>query len=112
MKLRTLLLVGNLSLTGCAYETVCAGVGLERVTPIEPTIAVGASFTARYEEGGTCTPGHVTAADYHAVPLTWRTPDTLVVAVDAVTGRVTGKAVGDARISSDERGFMLAVHVR
>lgn len=111
MKGILLVIVFSAAITGCG-ETVCAGVGLARILPADTTIAVGASFIARYQEGATCSPGHVTDADYYPVPVTWRTADTLVVRVDAATGRVTGVGIGDAHVTSDERLILLGVHVR
>lgn len=40
-----------LATTGCGD---CAGVGLSRLGTTERTIAVGESFVATYEEGGSC----------------------------------------------------------
>ena len=92
----------------------CAGVGLSRVLPGDTTIAVGQSFVIIYQDGGTCG-GRITDANYHTVPTTgWYTPDTLIVRVDSVTGRVTGRAVGTAHILNPRVGVVLGglVHVQ
>lgn len=72
----------------------CAGVGLSRLSPTEQTIHVGESFVATYEEGGSC---HEAFAP---VPnrVTWSSAEVTVVAVDSITGQVTGKRVGDALV--------------
>jgi len=89
----------------------CAGVDIAAVTPGDTTIAVGQSFVAHYEEGGACDPAHITAADYHEVPIhTWQSSDTLVATVDSATGLVTGRAAGDAQITGAP--IPISVHVR
>jgi hypothetical protein len=77
------------------------------LTPGDTVIAVGQSFVAQLALGGGCTPLHPVAA-------TWRTLDTAVAFVDATAGRVTGRAVGDARIiaASSSGDFPTTVHVR
>jgi len=72
----------------------CAGVGLSRLSPTEQTISVGASFIATYEEGGSC--NNVFAPVVNRV--TWASAETAIVTVDSLTGRVTGKRVGDALV--------------
>jgi hypothetical protein len=99
-------------LTGCG-EKVCAGLPLSRITPAETTIAVGQRLTPRYQEGGYCSGDVPTEADYRNVPTHWVTKDTGVVAVDSLTGTVTGRAPGDARLSPNANPFMsLLLHVR
>lgn len=110
MKGLILLAAAAASVIACADRITCAGVGLVRLPPLDTTIAVGASFVIRYQEGGTCSDeSHATFQD---VPLTWRTADTLVVRLDSVSNRVTGRAVGDAHLSVAERGLTISVHVR
>jgi hypothetical protein len=107
-----LLLAGAAFVIAACGDKVCAGVGLERFPPADTTLAVGQSFVLRFEEGGTCTPGHFTDADLHPVALTWTTPDTMIVQLDASTQRVTGRQVGDATLTAVQRGFVVQVHVR
>ena len=101
----------TLAVTACSHEA-CAGVGLERFPPADTTLAVGQSFILRFEEGGTCTPGHVTDADFHPVALAWTTSDTLIVQLDSSTARVTALRVGNATLTAAERGLIVQVHVR
>jgi hypothetical protein len=72
----------------------CAGVGLSRLGETERTIAVGQSFVATYEEGGSC------RNEFEPVPdrAHWTTAEVSIVDVDSLTGRVTGKRVGDALV--------------
>ena len=79
------------SVSGCGD---CAGVKLSRLGVTERTIAVGQSFVATYEEGGSC------SGSFEPVPdrVQWSTRETTVVGVDSLTGRVTGKGVGDALV--------------
>lgn len=105
------LLVAAIGSTSCGmFGSDCAGIGLVRLVPVDTTIRVGQSFVIRYDEGGTC--GPVREADYHAVPLTWTTSDSLVVRLGPDAGRVTGLSVGDARLTALERGLPVTVHVR
>src|SRR6185295_707616 len=111
MKILTLLsLLVITSAIACGDKITCAGVALARVSPRDTSIAVGASFVARYQQGGTCSDeSHGTFDDVHVV---WRTVDTAVVRLDSLTGRVTGRAVGDATLSIADRAFVVSVHVR
>ena len=72
----------------------CAGVGLSRLNPTEQAIHVGESFVATYEEGGSCSEA------FAPVPnrVRWTSAETTIVAVDSITGQVTGKHVGDALV--------------
>jgi hypothetical protein len=100
-----------LSATACGD---CAGVGLSRLAPTEKTIAVGESFIATYEEGGSChnvftpVPGRVR----------WTSAETTIVVVDSLSGRVTGKQPGDALVVPGGYGYVttgpwsILVHVR
>jgi hypothetical protein len=98
-----------LSMPGCGD---CAGVELSRLGVTERTIAVGQSFVATYEEGGSCN------GSFEPVPgrVQWSTAETTVVDVDSLTGRVTGKRVGDAlvvpNIGVTTGPLSLLVHVR
>ena len=103
------------SVTGCNSAGVCAGVGLWRTIPAESTLAVGQSLTLRHQEGGTCYPSNPQESDYHDVEVFWSTSDTSVVQVNSPTGRVTGRAIGDARVDGRIVGGGMAwsvVHVR
>ena len=76
---------------------------------------MGQSFVVIYQDGGMCLGERITDANYHTVPTTgWYTPDTLIVRVDSLTGRVTGRAVGSAHIGNTLVGVSLGgiVHVR
>jgi len=84
-------------LSGCGD---CAGVGLSRLATTDVTIQVGASFTASYEEGGSC--GGSSAPDpagWRAVATRWRSADTTVISLDSLSGQVTGLKVGDAQVA-------------
>jgi hypothetical protein len=72
----------------------CAGVGLSRLGETERTIAVGQSFVATYEEGGSCTNTFAPVLGR----ARWSSSDTTTAVVDSVTGRVTGKRIGDALV--------------
>ena len=87
-----LLLAITVSVSGCGD---CAGVGLGRLAITERTIAVGQSFVAVYEEGGSCDNVFEPRPDMTG----WTTADTAIVSVDSVSGRVTGLRVGDARVA-------------
>ena len=106
--------VGSL-ITGCHTPEVCAGLGLSRTVPAEATIAIGQSLTLRHQEGGTCYPADPQETDYHDVGVFWSTIDTSVVHVDSPMGRVTGRAIGDARVEGrivDGGMARAVVHVR
>jgi len=97
-----------LAASGCG----CKDFALSRVTPEEQTIGVGESLTLVYSTGGGCEAGNgVTDVSLHASPTVWHTRDTLVVTVDALTGRVIGRAVGDAQVVSGG-GSSATIHVR
>src|ERR1041385_6729800 len=88
------LMVATLSGIGAEACGECAGVGLARVTPTEQTIHGGESFVARYEEGGSC--NKIFTAVTNGV--TWSSAETTIVAVDSLSGQVTGKQIGDALV--------------
>ena len=98
-----------LSVSGCGD---CAGVELFRLGMTERTIAVGQSFFATYEEGGSC------SDSFEPVPdrVHWSTAETTIVDVDSLTGRVTGRHVGDAlvvpSVGVTTGPLSLLVHVR
>jgi uncharacterized protein YjdB len=95
---------------GC--NSNCAGVGFERVLPETSTIAVGQQLHPEYQTGDGCV-GNISGADYHNTPTRWSTTDTAVVSVDSLTGLITGRRVGDARVSAHSAaGLALLVHVR
>lgn len=114
VKLFALIAILAGGITGCGDKLTCAGIGLvPRVMPTDTTIGAGTSFVARLEEGGTCS--DESHAVYHSVPATWLTSDTIVVRVDSVSGRVTGRSVGDAHIAALDQGSVVSVvsvHVR
>lgn len=110
-----LFVVSYAALSACSPNkiTVCAGIGLARNSPADTTIAVGQAFVARFYEGGTCVGQEATTTHLDLVPInTWYTLDTLVIRVDSASGRVTGRTVGDARLTSLQHGFLIPVHVR
>src|SRR5215831_6928507 len=85
------------SIVGCG----CAGVALSRVSPAEVTLAVGQSATLVYSTGGGCRSGNrTTDIDLHEAPTVWHSADSLVVAADSLTGRVTGRSPGTAQVYS------------
>ena len=96
-------------LTACG----CLGVGVGRFRPADTTIAAGGSFVASYEEGGICHGESITDASFQTVKVTgWYASDPRIIVVDSLTGRVTGIAVGDAKVGSQLTGFGISVHVR
>jgi|KBSSwiStaDraftv2_1062776.scaffolds.fasta_scaffold227577_2 hypothetical protein len=107
----TILAGATLALTASSCGD-CAGVPLSRLGETERTIAVGESFVATYEEGGSC--------NEHFAPVPdrarWTSAETPVVAVDSVTGRITGKQVGDALVVPNvwvtTGSWSVLVHVR
>ena len=90
----------------------CAGVGLSRLGVTDKTIAVGQSFVAVYEEGGSCD----NVFEPRPERSRWTTADTTIVSVDSVSGRITGLRVGDARVTPTAYIFRgptsVLVHVR
>ena len=95
------------SIWGCG----CADVAFNRVDPAEPTIAVGQSVTLVYSTGGGCRSADgLTDVDLHEAPTIWHTTDTLVVALDTLSGRVTGRSTGTAFVYSGG-GSSATVHV-
>jgi hypothetical protein len=111
MKLPTVV-VGAALLVSSSSCGDCAGVGLSRLGETERTVAVGQSFVATYEEGGSCT------NNFAPVPgrARWSTSETTIVEVDSATGRVTGKRIGDALVVPNVQVFTgplsILVHVR
>jgi hypothetical protein len=97
----------------CRASEVCAGFGLIRVLPSDTTISVGQSFLAVLQLGGGCAGQTVTDANYHTAATAWFSMDSLVVTVDSLSGRVTGRAKGDAVLVATEWGGpATTVHVR
>lgn len=94
----------------CGDRITCAGVGLARLSPVDTTIGVGATFAVHYQEGGTCS--DESHAKYYDVPIVWHTADTAIVRLDSLSGRVTGRAIGDAHLSAVDRALVVSVHVR
>jgi len=73
--------------------------------------AVGRSATLVYSPGRRCRSGAgFTDVDLHEAPTIWHSSDTLVVTVDTLTGRVTGRSPGDVSVYSGG-GSSAAVHV-
>ena len=96
-----------LSIIGCG----CKDVALNSVAPTELTLAVGQSAMLTYSTGGACRSGDgFTDVDLHEAPTIWRSSDTLVVMVDTLTGRVTGRSPGSASVYSGG-GSSAAIHV-
>ena len=105
------LLVAVIGSSSCSmFGSDCAGIGLVRLIPMDTTIHVGESFVIRYDEGGTC--GPVRESDYHSVPRTWTTSDSVIVRLGPDAGRVIGLSVGDARLTALQGGLPVTVHVR
>jgi hypothetical protein len=107
------------SLTGIACSdtqpTACPAVTAAhpRPTPGDTTIHVGQSFTLVlqsivFPSIAPCD-GAVTI-----VPTRWATADTNVISLDTLTGRVTGRSIGDAHISpsGEAQPPTAVVHVR
>jgi hypothetical protein len=65
--------------------------------PRDPTIAPGESFTAMIELS-TCA-----GRERWRPEVVWRAQDTTVVRVDSLTGRVTGRAIGETQVVPVER---------
>lgn len=87
----------------------CAGLLVTRLGETERTIAVGQSFIATVEEGGTCNTTFTPAPGR----ARWSSSDTTIVVVDSTTGRVTGKRIGDANVVPHYGvSLNLLVHVR
>jgi|SRR5215831_3725933 len=95
-------------IVGCG----CADVGLSRVSPAELTLAVGQSATLVYSTGGGCRSGNrTTDIVLHEAPTVWHSRDTVVVAVDSLTGCVIGRSAGTAQVYSGG-GSAATVHVQ
>lgn len=92
----------SLVLTACTETTGCPAVLVTRVVPGDTTIGVGQSFTARYQTRD-CN------GRWNDQVVHWTTSDSLVIALDTLTGKVTGRSVGDAVITSV---VQVSVHVR
>jgi hypothetical protein len=114
MKLALCAALASCCTSACNAPTTCAGIGVpDKITPTDTTIAIAVSFVAKVEIGGYCLSGDSSDATYSPVAVTWRTSDSLVVGVDALTGRVTGLGQGDAHITAIERPVdIISVHVR
>ena len=113
MTMRAMLtaVVAAAALGGCS--TKCTGVGLVRIVPLEATILVGQTTSAELQEGSSCGGPAAVDASYRTVHATWSTPDSGVVTIDTLTGKVTARAVGDARVHPQYgEMFTFMVHVR
>jgi hypothetical protein len=87
----------TLSLASCG----CADVGLAQVTPNDRTLRVGESVTLVYETGGACmVKNQATDVELHTATTIWCSADTLIVVLDTMTGRVTGRSPGEAWVVS------------
>jgi len=101
------LAAGTIGVIGCG----CRDVALNRVSPAELMLTIGQSATLAYSTGGGCRSGDgFTSVDLHAAPTIWHSSDTLVVTVDTLTGRVTGRSPGEASVYSGG-GSSAAIHV-
>jgi hypothetical protein len=113
MQIRRIALGGALVLivAGCSSDK-CAGLSLSRLGESERTIGVGESFFAVYEEGGSCSSVFEPVSDR----TRWTTAESTIVAVDSVTGQVTGLRFGDALVvpttGVSAGPWSLLVHVR
>jgi hypothetical protein len=89
-------------------EAPCIATPAIFVVPADTTIAPGQSFTARMETSDPCGkggPSEIRATN-------WAKGDTNTVRVDALSGLVTGRAIGDAALFSSVGGRPATVHVR
>jgi hypothetical protein len=85
------------SVSACQLPLACTDeLGLE-FSPRNPTVAVGQSFKASLELSS------CGGRERWRPAVVWRTDDTLLVIVESGTGRVTGRAVGDALVLAVER---------
>jgi len=101
-----------LLVTLCGCE--CGEGTLTRLGETERTIAVGQSFIATYETGGSyCNAGSFAPA---ADVTHWVTRDTATIALDSLTGQITGRRIGDAHVTPTSPATLgpptLLVHVR
>ena len=81
--------------------------------PLEVTIAVDQTVTVQYQEAGYCFGGAPTENDYRPVATHWTTADSLIITVDSLIGTITGRAVGEARVSpTNAPALSVAIHVR
>ena len=91
----------GIGLAACGNH-VCADVGgTTFVTPSDTTIPIGGIATMKsLARAGYCVgDGPPPAPQLRATR--WHSSDTIVVALDSMTGRVVGRAVGNAMIADD-----------
>lgn len=107
--------IATIAVLACASVQACgdcAGVGLSRLSPTEKTIQVGESFVATYELGGSCSNGFAPSK----TGVRWSSAEVAIVAVDSLTGQVTGKHYGDALVVPNQGvttgAQSILVHVR
>jgi hypothetical protein len=87
-----IMVTGVLSMSACFECKVGALQG--RLGETERTIAIGESFIATYEQGGSCDKVFTPVTEH----VRWTSAETTIVAVDSMTGQVTGLRRGDALI--------------
>jgi len=99
-------------LAGCGDNSTCAGLPASRVLPSDTTIAVGQRLTVRLEYGGYCVGESIADARYQPLATGWTTSDPAIVAVDSLTGVVTGMRPGDAHVTPTVSfGEVVSIHV-
>lgn len=97
---RPLLLLAALGIAGCSsLGDAGAPVAIEVITPSPALVEIGDTVTLRARVLDQ-------AGDSIAATIRWRTPDTAIVAVDSVTGRFTGRAVGIGRVQAVSGGLV------
>jgi uncharacterized protein YjdB len=95
MRFRAFSVALLLSLTGCSLVSPCGTDELSfRVTPTSQAVSVGESFTPVAEFRGCGGKRHLDDT------ITWSAADTNIVQVNAVTGRVTGRALGVTEVQA------------
>lgn len=88
------LLLAALGVAGCSsLGDAGAPVAIEVFTPSPAFVEIGDTITLRARVLDQ-------AGDSIAAPIRWRTPDTAFVAVDSLTGRLTGLKVGLGRVQA------------
>jgi len=115
MRLQLLVYLCGVAVSGCGaiFSGDCTDELGINLSPSEMTVSVGQSFTPSLELttcGG--------RKRWHP-NVVWLTPDTAVVRVDSIAGRITGRAPGSAHVNAVEHASngdftygLLLVHVQ